>query len=98
MSYVSMLQFFVYLRKFNSYDFVFQKTLLYQFNKFYIFRTQVKNNKELLKKVNAFKAVSIKHNKQTDGVSCGFYVVEVLKMKLFLIKVYDCILYISVFQ
>ena len=51
----------------------------------------------MLKKVNAFKAVSIKHNKQTDGVSCGLYVIEVLKMKLFVIKVYDCILYISVF-
>ena len=32
----------------------------------------------MLKKVNTFKVVSIKHNKQTDRVSCGIYVNEVM--------------------
>ena len=40
-------------------------------------RKNVKNEKELLKKINELKAVSIKHLKQTDGVSCGVYVIEV---------------------
>ena len=43
----------------------------------FLSRRLVRNQKELLKTVNTFKAVSINHSTQKDGVSCGLYVIEV---------------------
>ena len=42
-----------------------------------LFRNHLENKEKLLKTVNTFKAISINHNEQKDGVSCGLHVVEV---------------------
>jgi len=43
-------------------------------------KKHLENEEKLFKTVNTFKAISIRHNKQTDGVSCGLHVIE-LQMK-----------------
>ena len=66
-------------------DFFLTKTNLLQYHyvlkfNFFIFclsRNLLENEEELLEIVKTFRAVSIKHNKQTDGASCGLHVIEV---------------------
>lgn len=42
----------------------------------YLSRNHLESKEKLLKTVNTLEAISINHNEQKDGVSCGLHVVE----------------------